>query len=163
MSIPFTWVYLIYDPYTRLFKIGRSDNPAARLKQLQNQSSYGTVAAAPCADYQLLEAWLCAEVVEKMLHDELAGVRVRGEWFDIYESMWTDPARGNPDEVLEMFQCHPELKTQSRYFREHSYSAERAIRDSRTVYQLVNQKLETANRQLEQMSSGVVLALPEVQ
>lgn len=82
MSIPFTWIYLIHDPYTGLYKIGKSDNPDRRLEQLRNASSYGTIAAAP-TDYDLLEAWLCSENTETLLHKQLSKCRIRGEWFDL--------------------------------------------------------------------------------
>src|SRR5687767_13605274 len=82
MSIPFTWVYLLYDPYTTLFKIGKSDDPEARHKQLCAPSTNGTIAAAP-TNYQLVEAWLAPVPTEKSLHDYFQSVRVRGEWFDL--------------------------------------------------------------------------------
>lgn len=82
MSIPFTWVYLIYDPFTDYYKIGKSDAPETRLKQLCNPSSYGTIPAAP-TNYQLLEAWLCPEQTEAELHEYFASVRERGEWFEL--------------------------------------------------------------------------------
>lgn len=83
MSIPFTWIYLIYDPYTRLFKIGKSDNPNERVKQLSNPKAYGTIPAAP-TDYWLVEAWLCPESREAELHEDYRDYRIRGEWFDLY-------------------------------------------------------------------------------
>lgn len=89
MSIPFTWVYLIFDPHTKLFKVGKSDNPSQRLKQLSNGSNYGTIPAAPM-DYRLLEAWLCPEATEPALHQFLANVRVRGEWFDLAKHFGID-------------------------------------------------------------------------
>jgi hypothetical protein len=82
MSIPFTYVYLLYDPLTQLYKIGKADEPEKRHKQLCSPSSYGTIPAAP-TNYELLEAWLCPEPTEKELHDDYAEVRVRGEWFDL--------------------------------------------------------------------------------
>lgn len=82
MSIPFTWVYLIHDPYTDLFKIGKSDRPDERHKQLCNPKSYGTIPAAP-TDYELIEAWLVHESSEGQLHELFAACRVRGEWFNL--------------------------------------------------------------------------------
>ena len=79
MSIPFTYVYLIYDPHTGLYKIGQSDDPEKRLKQLCNP---GTVMAAP-SEYELKQAWLCPPSIEKEFHQEFAEYRVRGEWFDL--------------------------------------------------------------------------------
>jgi hypothetical protein len=82
MSIPFTYLYLIYDPFTQFYKIGKSDKPGERHKQLCSPSSYGTIPAAP-TDYQLLAAWLCPESAEKEFHTQFESVRVRGEWFDL--------------------------------------------------------------------------------
>jgi hypothetical protein len=84
MSIPFTWCYLIYDPYTELFKIGKADNPDERLKQLCRPSGYGTIPAAP-AEYLLCEAWLAPDACESQMHTRFAEVRIRGEWFDLYK------------------------------------------------------------------------------
>jgi len=80
MSIPYTWVYLIFDPFTQLFKIGRSDTPQERYNQLCND--YGTIPAAP-TNYQLIQAWLAPDYMEKALHDHFSDCRVRGEWFDL--------------------------------------------------------------------------------
>lgn len=87
MSIPFTWVYLIFDPFTGLHKIGKSDNPTVRLKQLCCPSG-GTIAAAP-SDYELVDAWLAPEETEVAMHNLFADHRVRGEWFNL-ESVGTD-------------------------------------------------------------------------
>lgn len=80
MSIPFTWVYLIHDPFTNLYKIGKSDNPRERHKTLSKQPS--TIPAAP-VEYKLVEAWLCPESTEQQLHQTFADVRARGEWFEL--------------------------------------------------------------------------------
>lgn len=82
MSIPFTYVYLIHDPFTNLYKIGKADNPEARLKTLCSPSSYGTIPAAP-TDYVLIDAWLCPESTERRLHELFSEMRVRGEWFQL--------------------------------------------------------------------------------
>lgn len=82
MSFPFTWIYLIYDPFTNLYKIGKSDNPTERHKTLCNPKSYGTIPAAP-TDYLLVEAWLASEKVESQMHEKFASCRIRGEWFDL--------------------------------------------------------------------------------
>lgn len=96
MSIPFTWVYLIHDPFTDLYKIGKSDNPQARLKQLCNPTGYGTIPAAP-TDYHLMEAWLCPEETEGRLHQTFAEVCVRGEWFDLVK--YFDESINSPIEI----------------------------------------------------------------
>jgi hypothetical protein len=98
MSIPFTYVYLIWDPYTDLYKIGKSDKPEERLKQLCNPGS--TIPAAP-QDYILLEAWLCPERAEAEMHEHLKDVRVRGEWFNL-EDKWPDAAGSNNDIINEV-------------------------------------------------------------
>jgi hypothetical protein len=95
MSIPFTWIYLIYDPHTKLFKVGKSDDPRMRLKQLCKPSTYGTVPAAP-TEYTLIEAWFAPENAEKVVHEDYKKFRVRGEWFDF--SSWATDS----DEPLEM-------------------------------------------------------------
>jgi len=79
MSIPFTWIYIIYDAFTDLYKIGKSDAPLGRLKQLRSEP---TIGAAP-KEYTLIEAWLAPESNEKKLHDYFKPYRIRGEWFDL--------------------------------------------------------------------------------
>lgn len=78
MSIPYTWIYLIHDPYTDLYKIGKSDTPEKRLDDLKRN---GTILAAPTDGYCLIEAWLCPTDLEKHFHKEFEDRRVRGEWF----------------------------------------------------------------------------------
>ena len=80
MSIPFTWIYLIHDPFTGLYKIGRSDNPDRRMADLKEEATLGP---AP-KNYQLINAWLCEERMEYQLHKEFADRRRRGEWFELY-------------------------------------------------------------------------------
>jgi hypothetical protein len=86
MSIPHTWIYLIFDPYTELTKIGKSDNPQKRLKELR---STPTILAAP-TNYSLIEAWMGPESIERDLHEEYADDRMRGEWFDLSEQQRND-------------------------------------------------------------------------
>ena len=81
MPIPYTWIYLIHDPFTGYYKIGKSDNPDARIRQLCSPSNYGTKPAAP-TDYILLEAWLAPETSERELHSHYEESRINGEWFD---------------------------------------------------------------------------------
>lgn len=92
MSIPFTWIYLVCDPYTGLFKIGKSDDPHARLKQLCSISNGATIPAAP-QEYVLVEAWLCRPEEESNLHRRYAAQRVRGEWFNFDEHGVSDVHR----------------------------------------------------------------------
>lgn len=79
MSMQYTYVYLIRDNDTGLHKIGKSDNPEQRLKQLTCQP---TILASDL-DYKLVDAWLCLPSMEATLHDEFAESRIRGEWFDL--------------------------------------------------------------------------------
>jgi hypothetical protein len=53
-------------------KIGRSDNPAQRLRTLQ------TASAEPLRG---LAAWPECFASEDLMHEEFAHVRIRGEWF----------------------------------------------------------------------------------
>jgi hypothetical protein len=120
MSIPFTWVYLIYDPFTELYKIGKSDNPEARRKQLCCPGTNGTIAAAP-TDYELHEAWLAPELTEAQLHEVYADCRVRGEWFHL------------TDEDLESLRY---LLSEYKRFVEHGLKAvEDADQSSREWYE----------------------------
>lgn len=80
MSIPFTYLYLIYDPFTKLSKIGRSDDPIKRLKQLN--ASSGTILAAP-QEYKLIQMWQVPLEMELEIHDQFAEDRIRGEWFEL--------------------------------------------------------------------------------
>lgn len=161
MSIPFTWVYLIYDPFTRLFKIGRSDNPEARYKQLVNPSNYGTIPAAPC-EYELLEAWLCVDNIEQKLHCEFAEWRVRGEWFDLFDAWWERPDEAEPIRVLEMMCCHPDLKTQTRLYRPLTHEADMLLATQQAALDWAYRKLDAFRMQNEQLklTGGVPLALP---
>lgn len=67
-------IYLIRDTKNGLIKIGKADNVARRLAQLQtgNASPLFLVAVGP-GGYEL----------EKHLHLRLKGLRVRGEWFKL--------------------------------------------------------------------------------
>jgi hypothetical protein len=83
MSIAFTWVYLIHDPFTGLYKIGRSDDPSKRLRDLSRQQ---TILAAP-AEYRLIDAWLVPLETESALHIKFAEYNRRGEWFELSEGV----------------------------------------------------------------------------
>ncbi len=80
MSIPFTWVYLIHDPHTGLYKIGQSDNPKARLRELTKRPS--TILPTP-NDFTIYEAWFCPATKEHEYHKRFASKRKRGEWFEL--------------------------------------------------------------------------------
>jgi len=86
MPIPYTWVYLIHDEFTNLYKIGKSDAPEDRLKTLLKAD---TIRAAPPL-YTLVEAWLCPEHTERNLHIRFSELRERGEWFRLGEDELLD-------------------------------------------------------------------------
>jgi hypothetical protein len=80
MSLSFTWVYLVYDPDTKLHKIGRSDDPEVRLKQLLRD---GTKGPKP-REWVLEQAWLLPYGTEESLHVQYGNFHVHGEWFDLF-------------------------------------------------------------------------------
>lgn len=145
MSIPFSWIYLIYDPYTKLYKIGKSDNPDARLKQLSSPSNYGTIPACP-TQYHLLEAWLCPEETERGLHQVFADVRVRGEWFDL--DKWASEGSVNFHLAPPTFAVHEDLEDQ--YFAEYIRWSDKTSRMSESYYDLIDREAERHNSMLSQ-------------
>ncbi len=74
-----TWIYLIKDNFTGFHKIGFSNDPQKRVKDLRKQK---TLLPMP-NDFELVEAWLATTEHEKHLHDHFKDFRKRGEWFDI--------------------------------------------------------------------------------
>jgi hypothetical protein len=72
-----TWVYIIFDCLTGFYKIGKSDDPEKRLKQLTKQD---TLQPLP-NEYRLCDAWWADESCERSLHKFFAKQRQRGEWF----------------------------------------------------------------------------------
>jgi hypothetical protein len=75
----FTCIYLIADHQTRYTKIGKSDNPGRRLKELIRQD---TLLPAP-NDFHLLFYWFDYPAKERELHRDFETKRIRGEWFDL--------------------------------------------------------------------------------
>jgi hypothetical protein len=66
---PKTYVYLIYDKLSRLFKIGQSNNPEKRIKAL-------------CISNTNLKLIYYTDThTEKELHNKYNSLRVSGEWF----------------------------------------------------------------------------------
>jgi len=68
-----TWVYVMIDKNTGLYKIGRSVKPKARERTLQSEKP-------------TIEMLFCHEAInhdEKILHDMFAEKRYRGEWFTL--------------------------------------------------------------------------------
>lgn len=78
----YTYIYLIKDTQTNYTKIGRSDSPYMRLKNLIRQD---TLMPNP-NDFFLLCCWQDYPEKERELHREYESNRKRGEWFDLSES-----------------------------------------------------------------------------
>lgn len=77
-----TWIYLIKDNATGFYKIGFSQDPLKRLKNLCRQP---TLLPTP-NDFVLVEAWLDDTSCEAKLHEMFKEQRVRGEWFNLSET-----------------------------------------------------------------------------
>jgi hypothetical protein len=75
----FTCIYLIRDHDTGYTKIGRSDDPERRMKQITRQD---TLLPRP-NNFSMLRAWDDYPYMEKLLHKEFADKRKRGEWFEL--------------------------------------------------------------------------------
>lgn len=74
------WMYAIQaDGYGGDIKLGISKDPKARLKQLQTGSSQ---------DLRIVGSWPSTVDGERMLHEQYAGSRIRGEWFMHSLPMW---------------------------------------------------------------------------
>lgn len=70
-------IYLMFDPPTTYFKIGKSYSPKTREYTLQAQAPQTT----------LVCYWEdCPSVTERTLHEGFKEVRVRGEWFQLNEA-----------------------------------------------------------------------------
>lgn len=140
MSIPFSWIYLIYDPYTKLYKIGKSDNPDARLKQLSSPSNYGTIPACP-TQYHLLEAWLCPEETERELHQAFNAVRIRGEWFDL--DKWAREGLNNPELAPPTFAVQESLEEE--WFATYIRWSDKTSRIEESYYIFIDKEAERHN------------------
>lgn len=81
------WIYIFTD-YER-FKIGRSSNPDARLKQMRTASSRKIDVIST---FEVTDGILA----ERFLHTLLHRRRVRGEWFDL----------DNESEALILYALH---------------------------------------------------------
>lgn len=73
------WVYLIHAVGTNRYKIGRSANPVARHRALQNQSPY---------PLKIVDSFWTVDTPtdEAYWHESLSKYRVRGEWFELSEA-----------------------------------------------------------------------------
>lgn len=75
----FTYIYLVKDERTGYHKIGRSNNPKARLQQLIKQDTL-----LPEANlFSLIDCWESRPYLEYALHEQFTAKRIRGEWFDL--------------------------------------------------------------------------------
>lgn len=73
-----TFIYLIRDDFTGLYKIGRSKDPQYRLKDLRREYTKLPLQF----DFRLIAVW--EEVhpkAERFIHEIFQNERVRGEWF----------------------------------------------------------------------------------
>lgn len=67
------WIYVVQaGGYGGLLKIGRTSNLTKRLVELQRGTG---------EELQVVGAWRDLAAREKELHEQYAGLRVRGEWF----------------------------------------------------------------------------------
>jgi len=71
---PKTFVYVAKDGHTGLYKIGKSKNPGIREKTL--------LAVMPLIEFVFIRPE-SDEFTEKILHEEFAHKRKRGEWFEL--------------------------------------------------------------------------------
>lgn len=71
-----TFLYLMRDTRTGLYKIGRAKNPAYREKTLQSDNPL----------IEIIKQWPGTITDESDLHDRFKKKRVRGEWFNLNES-----------------------------------------------------------------------------
>lgn len=105
-----TWIYLIRDNSTGLHKIGFSQNPEKRLKNLCRQS---TLLPTP-NDFILVEAWWHLTETETKLHALFESSRVRGEWFNL-----------SPENITHIYDLFYECKRFTTGTSEQAESAER--------------------------------------
>lgn len=144
-TLDLTWVYLMRDKTTGHYKIGRSDDPHARLKTLQKQA---TKQPTP-NDYELIEAWWCKGQEEKNLHVQFSRHRVRGEWFKMSDDDLT--------RIYERFFRNQKLSDHEGYLEhlkvmaERCFKAEDMMRRKEEQYRLTNEQIahvEARNKRL---------------
>lgn len=96
------YVYIIHAEGTDWFKIGRSNNPNRRNKEVAAKAPYETkvVVAIPTPESRALELYM---------HDQYDKFRVRGEWFAVtgYErdaliGCYSELVRDNPTTGVTM-------------------------------------------------------------
>ena len=74
-----TYIYLIHDPRAKAYKIGYSNNPTARLSQLQTGSARSTL--------KLLYTFAAESSLEAEIHEALYDHKLQGEWFEECEAV----------------------------------------------------------------------------
>ena len=67
------YIYAIQAGEGGPIKIGQTNDPATRLKTLQTGNAETLIGLA---------AWRALPIDEKLLHEEFAHLRIRGEWFE---------------------------------------------------------------------------------
>jgi hypothetical protein len=73
------YIYLMRDDRSGFVKIGFSQDPIRRLKQITHES---TLLPEPL-NFRLVDAFRGTQKEEQRLHQVFAQYRVRGEWFDL--------------------------------------------------------------------------------
>lgn len=78
------FVYFIYNKYTKLVKIGMSNNPIQRLKSLNStfKTQFGLNDALELLGVKFIPSGK-KEQVEKLYHNKFSKYRRNGEWFEI--------------------------------------------------------------------------------
>jgi hypothetical protein len=79
------YVYVLYNPKSKLVKIGKTKSPRNRFSVLTNQNG-------STFKYYITEPIYIESLVEKVMHNKFSYKRKKGEWFDI----------GFDDAVLEL-------------------------------------------------------------
>lgn len=74
-----TFIYLIHNADDKAYKIGKSDNPTTRLKQLQTGNARSIL--------KLLYTFSAEDSVEYKIHEDLEDFRLNGEWFTECEAV----------------------------------------------------------------------------
>lgn len=68
------YVYVLYSPALRRYKIGRTVNPKQRFRTISLFEQPTVCGVFPCGDSVTVERWL---------HERFNHFRVHGEWFDL--------------------------------------------------------------------------------
>lgn len=119
---------MIRDNDTGFHKIGKANDPEARLRQLIKQDTFQP---SP-NNYTLIEAWNACSSCEQELHQQFHDCRQRGEWFaltqtDIHDlecqmSQWRRLYAENALDVQELLDEIADLEKQlKKYSIPHPY------------------------------------------